>query len=266
MDKQEICRRVDIGLAAVLEAGAIAMQYFRQPMEVQDKTGGTAYDPVTLADQRIEKLIEARLLAQFPDQRIIGEEYGNRGTGDTYWIIDPIDGTRAFISGMPTWGILLGLVVQGRAVGGLMHQPFTGETYLADPVRGARLLQHGAEKRLVARASARLENAILYSTHPRMMEEAGLVSQYRDLSVLCRMQRWGGDCYGFALLANGCIDLMVESLLQPYDIVPLIAIIEGSGGMVTDLDGNSPMSGGTVIAAANAALHNQALAIMRGVG
>jgi myo-inositol-1(or 4)-monophosphatase len=266
MDRQEICRRVDIGLTAVLEAGAIAMQYFRQPMEVQDKTGGTDYDPVTQADQRIEKLIEARLLAQFPEQRIIGEEYGNRGTGDTYWIVDPIDGTRAFISGMPTWGILLGLVVQGRAVGGVMHQPFTGETYLADPLRGARLLHQGTEKRLRARANARLENAILYSTHPRMMEEAGLVSQYRDLSARCRLQRWGGDCYGFALLANGCIDLMVESLLQPYDIVPLIAIIEESGGVVTDIDGNSPMSGGTVIAAANAALHDQALAIMRAVG
>lgn len=254
---------LEAGLAAVIEAGNIALEYFRRPMTVTDKLPGVVYDPVTEADQRIEALIRERLTAQFPDYRIVGEEYGNSGAGDTYWIIDPIDGTRAFISGMPSWGILLGLVVEGKATIGIMHQPFTGETYFAAPECGARFRHQGREQKLSTHAEATLSDAILYSTHPMMFTTSGLMPQYETLASQCRLQRWGGDCYGFALLAYGCIDLMVESLLMPYDIVPLIPIIEGAGGVVTDLGGRSPMQGGTVIAAANADLHAAAIEILR---
>ncbi|HEX7373916.1 MAG TPA: inositol monophosphatase family protein [Steroidobacteraceae bacterium] len=255
-------RYLESALAAALEAGPIALEYFRRPMRVDDKLPGVFFDPVTEADRRIETRIRARLGAQFPSHRIVGEEHGDTGDGSTYWVIDPIDGTRSFISGMPTWGILLGLVEDGAAIVGLMHQPFTDETFLADPVDGARYRRNGSEVRLRTRADATLADAILYSTHPAMLEHAGMLRQYQALAARCRLQRWGGDCYAFALLAQGCIDVMVDSMLMPYDIVPLIPIIEGAGGVVTDLDGKSPLQGGTVIAAANARLHAQTLEIM----
>lgn len=263
MNRSDLNAHLEAGLAAVTEAGGIALEYFRQPMSVRDKLPGVVYDPVTEADQRIEALIRERLTAQFPGYRIVGEEYGDSGAGNTYWIIDPIDGTRAFISGMPSWGILLGLVVEGTATIGLMHQPFTGETYFAAPEIGTRFRHQGREIKLATRTDATLADAILYSTHPMMFIRSGLMQQYETLASQCRLQRWGGDCYGFALLAYGCIDLMIESLLMPYDIVPLIPIIEGAGGVVTDPDGNAPMQGGTVIAAANATLHAAALEILQ---
>jgi myo-inositol-1(or 4)-monophosphatase len=253
---------LEVGLDAVLEAGPIALEYFRHSMAIDDKRPGVYYDPVTEADKRIEMLIRERLSARFPDHRIVGEEHGDSGEGTTYWIIDPIDGTRSFISGMPTWGILLGLVVDGKAVAGIMHQPFTGETFLADGPGAASYRHRGLETRLRTRTGATLPDAVLYSTHPAMLQHAGTLAAYQDLAARCRLQRWGGDCYGFALLAQGCIDLMVDSMLMPYDIVPLIPIIEGAGGVVTDLQGNTPLQGGTVIAAANAQLHAAALEIM----
>jgi histidinol phosphatase-like enzyme (inositol monophosphatase family) len=262
MNGTEIRQCVEAGLAAVLEAGPIALEYFRRSMAVEDKRPGVYYDPVTEADKRVETLIRERLGARFPDHRIVGEEHGDSGEGSTYWIIDPIDGTRSFISGMPTWGILLGLVVDGQAVAGIMHQPFTGETYLADPSGGARFRRDGREAPLRARADARLDDAVLYSTHPAMLRHVGMLAPFESLAARCRLQRWGGDCYAFALVAQGSIDLMVDAMLMPYDIVPMIPIIEGAGGVVTGLDGRSPLQGGTVIAAANARLHAEALEIL----
>jgi len=250
------------GLDAVLEAGPIALEYFRRAMTVTDKMPGRFYDPVTAADRRIELLLRERLAARCPGLSIVGEEFGRSGEGDDYWIIDPIDGTRSFISGMPTWGILLGLVVDGRAVAGIMHQPFTGETFLAGAGLPASLRHAGVEAPLQTRRDATLADAVLYSTHPSMLEASGCAGPFGALARQCRLQRWGGDCYAFALLAQGSIDLMVDGMLQPYDIVPLIPIIEGAGGVVTDLSGASPLAGGTVVAAANARLHAQALAIM----
>lgn len=262
MKASEIREHLAVGLEAVLAAGPIALEYFRRPMTVENKRPGDRYDPVTEADRRVESLIRERIGSRYPGHRIVGEEHGTSGEGSPYWVIDPIDGTRAFISGMPTWGILLGLVVDGRAVAGIMHQPYTGETWLADPDGGARLRVGGREVALRTRTGARLSDAILYSTHPSMFQDPALRACYETLSAGSRLQRWGGDCYGFALVAQGCIDLMVDALLMPYDIVPMIPIIEGAGGVVTDLEGRSPLSGGTVIAAANATLHAEALAIM----
>ncbi len=199
-------------------------------------TSGPAsyYDPVTEADRRIETLIRERLGARFPDHRIVGEEHGDSGEGTTYWIIDPIDGTRSFISGMPTWGILLGLVVDGKAVAGIMHQPFTGETWFADSVR-----RHPFSPRWTRDAAPRARRRDAAGRHPlqhapgRCFAIPGCSHALRKLAGRCRLQRWGGDCYGFALVAQGSIDLMVDSMLMPYDIVPLIPIIEGAGGVVT---------------------------------
>ncbi len=259
MTGNEIASLMRIGLAAVQEAGSIALHYFRTDMSVGNKLGGGAFDPVTQADTGIEAFLREKLEAATPGLRIVGEEFGTSGDGADYWIIDPIDGTRAFMSGMPTWGILLGLVAGGKAVGGIMHQPFTGETFVADPQHGSRLLRHG--QNFVLRGSPRsdLASAVLYSTDPVMLARGGIASGFAQLEAACRLRRWGGDCYGFALVALGTIDIMVEGALAPYDIVPLIAIIEGAGGVVTNLEGASPLAGGNVVAAGNADLHAQAI-------
>ncbi len=263
MTDQEVFDHLQAGLAAAREAGAIALDYFRKPITVEDKMPGAYYDPVTEADKGIETRLRELLSAQFPEHRIIGEEHGDTGGSDTYWIIDPIDGTRAFISGLPTWGVLLGFVVDGRPVGGLMHQPYTGETWIADPLRGARFIHNSSETALCTRSDATLADSILCSTHPSTFFDSELFARYQTLMSRVRMQRWGGDCYGFALVAQGCIDLMVDTMLMPYDIVALIPIIELAGGIVTDFDGKSPMQGGNVIAAANAEIHAAALAVLR---
>jgi len=261
MSNHDIQYCLSTAIRAVREAGAIALEYFRQPMDVQNKLEGIAYDPVTDADRKVEMFIREYLGRHFPDVRVVGEEHGDAGEGDDYWIIDPIDGTRAFISGMPTWGTLLGRVIDGRCVCGIMHQPFTGETFSGGP-QGAFLDFRDTRQTLRTRAQATLADAVLYSTHSSMLESANLMKPYEKLVQRVRLQRWGGDCYGFALLALGTIDLMIDPLLMPYDIVPLIPIIEQAGGVVTDLEGNSPIRGGTVIAAANPSLHEQAMAIM----
>jgi myo-inositol-1(or 4)-monophosphatase len=264
VNDDELNRCLEAGLAAVIEAGPIALEYFRRPMAVSDKRLGGHYDPVTEADRRIEAVIRQRLRDAFPGHRVVGEEHGAEGEGDACWYIDPIDGTRAFISGMPTWGILLGLVVAGRPQVGIMHQPFTGETWYAAPGVGARLRVGDRESVLCTRSDAVLADAVLYSTHPSMFRESALLERYGRLAASCRLQRWGGDCYALALVAQGGIDVMVESCLAPYDILPLVPIIEAAGGVVTDLEGRTPLNGGTVIAAGNAALHAAALAIMTG--
>jgi myo-inositol-1(or 4)-monophosphatase len=255
---------LEIALDAVLAAGPIALEYFRKPIAIDDKRKDGRYDPVTEADRGIEAFLRERLREVFPGHGIVGEEHGSEGQGETYWVIDPIDGTRAFISGMPTWGILLGLVHEGRPVAGIMHQPFTGETWYAAAGTGARFRLRDHESVLCTRADATLASAVLYSTHPSMFSDAAMLARYDDLAAQCRLQRWGGDCYALALVAQGGIDLMVDANLAPYDILPLVPIIEEAGGVVTDLEGRTPLAGGTVVAAANPALHAAALAIMCG--
>jgi myo-inositol-1(or 4)-monophosphatase len=254
---------LDVALAAVREAGEQAVHRFRQPLVVDDKAGGSGFDPVTEADREVERVVRERLLARFPDHGFLGEEHGAVGSGPVRWVVDPIDGTRAFISGMPTWGTLLGLVVDGRPVAGLVHQPYTDETWLADPARGARFLHAGAQTPVATRDVTHLGDAVLYSTHPSMLAEAGLLPAYERLAAAVRLQRWGGDCYAFALLAHGFIDLVVDGALKPYDIVPIIPVIEQAGGVVSTLDGLPATAGGTVVAAATAPLHAAALAVLR---
>lgn len=260
--RAEIEARMAAALPIVEEAGALALAHFRQPIAIDNKLGETGFDPVTIADRAVEALIRARLGALWPDSPIHGEEEGiTAGTGDWSWIIDPIDGTRAFISGLPAWGILLGLVVGGRAVGGLMCQPFTGEIFLGSP-EGAFLLHRGQRTALSTSGRTDLADAILYSTHPDILgsERPG----FDRVSARVRMTRYGGDCYAYCLLAHGFVDLVIESALQPYDIVPLIPVIEAAGGVITDLEGRSPLGGGAVVAAATPVLHAAALDLMRG--
>jgi histidinol phosphatase-like enzyme (inositol monophosphatase family) len=257
---------IDLATFAVLAAGPIALQHFRTEITVDDKRSRGVFDPVTAADRDVEASIRDFLRRHLPEHRVVGEEHPEAKGDERYtWIIDPIDGTRAFISGLPVWGTLVGLLVDGVPVGGVMHQPFTGETFVADPVRGSLLVHRGSMRPLHTRhLQGGLADAVLYSTHPSQLEVVGASTAFEAVADRVRLQRWGGDCYAFAMLAAGCIDLVIEGDLKSYDVAALIPIVEQAGGVVTDLAGNPPTFGGElVIASGDPRLHAEVLAILR---
>ncbi len=250
------------GQSILEEAGDIALQYFRTSLVVDNKKADGGFDPVTQADKAVETFIRQRLAAEFPDHGIIGEEFGTSNTQHPIqWIIDPIDGTRSFMTGMTGWGILLGMINDGVPAIGFMHQPYIGETWIGS-ASGTRFLRNGKSTNVVARRNIKIADSVLYSTHPEMFQNPQGLRNFGKLSKQVKLMRFGGDCYAYCLLAMGFIDIIVEDDLQPYDILPLIPIIEGAGGITTDLAGNPPHQGGLVVTAASRELHEQALKSM----
>lgn len=240
-------------------SGDVIRPYFRQSLEIDDKAGKDGFDPVTIADRSAEEVMRSIIAADRPEHGILGEEFGTTvGTSEYTWVLDPIDGTRAFIMGMPLWGTLIGLLQDTRPLVGIMDQPFTGERFIGTP--GHSLYHRGDDRRsLATRATERLEDALLASTSPEMFPEDKDMASFSAVSNACRMTRFGGDCYAYCMLAAGQVDLVVEAGLKSYDIVALIPIIEGAGGVVTTWDGGSPAEGGRIVASANPALHQKAL-------
>lgn len=249
------CHLADLG-------GRTILPYFRVRLAVENKAGGSGYDPVTLADRAAECAIRDEIHRVHPGHGILGEEHGfTAGTDGLTWIIDPIDGTRAFIIGQLHWGVLIALNDGARPVIGVMHQPYTGETFVGSRL-GAELRRRGLSNSLQVRECRRLEDAIVCATDPAMFSGPGEREAFREVASKARMRRYGGDCYSYCLLAAGFIDLVIESSLQPYDIQPLIPIIEAAGGIVTSWSGGSPYDGGQIIAAGDRELHKIALAML----
>ncbi len=251
---------------ADLAAAAIG-PHFRQPLVAHNKAGPGAFDPVTAADTAAEQAMRAALAAAYPDHAIVGEEFaavaasaGSRLS----WVLDPIDGTRAFIMGYPTWGTLIGLLEDRRAVLGVMDQPFTRERfwsgYGADTAWGRG--PDGAEWQLRTRPCAALADAVLAATTPDMFAAGHESDRFATLTRAVRMRRFGGDCYAYCMLAAGHVDLVVEAGLKAVDIVALIPIIERAGGRVTGWDGGPAIDGGRVVAAGDARMHAAALRIL----
>lgn len=241
-------------------AKAETLPRFRSQLSVTDK-GGQFYDPVTEGDQRAEAAIVALIEETFPDHGILGEEHGSRGLDREFvWVIDPIDGTRAFISGVPVWGTLIGLYQNGRARMGVIDQPFTGERWFADG-QTSRYRGPDGERVLKTSACERIENGILFTTSPHLFQDDD-DRRYREIERRARLFRYGCDCYAYALLASGHIDLVVENSLKPYDVGAIIPVVEQAGGIMTTWDGGRPEMGGHIIAAANARIHAEALEIL----
>lgn len=242
-------------------SGAAILPRFRQLLHVENKLQA-GFDPVTAADQEAEAAIRALIRKEFPDHSILGEEEERfQGASDWTWVIDPIDGTRAFITGQPLWGTLIALNDGTRPVLGMLDQPYMRERFFADG-RESRFTGPAGDRALRTRRGVDLGEAILSSTHPDLFKRGPEAGAFNDLRSQVRMTRYGGDCYAYGLLAMGLIDLVVESSLKPFDIQALIPIVEGAGGKLVNWRGGDCAHGGQAVACGDPALLDRVLRIL----
>lgn len=242
-------------------AAAETMSRFRSKIEIENKLD-EGFDPVTAADKAAERAIREVIEAEYPDHGILGEEEENKNLDSEFvWVIDPIDGTRAFITGLPVWGTLIGLYQNGRAVMGMMDQPFTGERFLSDGKSSFMKLRGGEPQVLKTSNVTDLSKASMFTTTPEL-HTGDNSRRYFALENEINLPRYGVDCYAYGVLAMGYADLVCESDLKPYDIGGLIAVVENAGGVVTKWDGGRPEMGGDCLAAATPELHAKALEVL----
>ncbi|MCH2098105.1 MAG: hypothetical protein MK142_06965, partial [Pseudomonadales bacterium] len=260
------------GADALRAAAVPALAHFRRRPAVQDKGagigrgggGGGVYDPVTVADRESERVLREAIAQAWPGDGILGEEAGGeRMDSKRLWTIDPIDGTRGYVSGFAQWGMLLAFSVDGAPVLGLMHQPWTDELWIGSPL-GARLEAGpragvpASDSPIRVRECDDLGSAVLATTDPFLFQGAE-APPFQSLLGAVRLGRYGGDCYAYCMLAMGQLDLVVESGLSPWDVRALIPIVKAAGGYITDWRGDSCADGGQVLASGDARMHECAL-------
>ena len=250
--------------AALAEAAREAtLLHFRRADLTADTKESDRFDPVTVADRLSEERMRAILTERRPQDAILGEEFGPKpGTSGLTWVLDPIDGTRGYLSGTPTWGVLISVRDAAGPIYGLIDQPYIRERFEGGLGR-AQVSGPSGVAALKTRGPRPLSQAIVFSTFP----EVGTPDEgaaFRRVAGRAKLVRYGTDCYGYALVAAGMIDLVIEAGLQAYDVQAPIAVIEAAGGIMTDWEGRPCAEGGRVIAAANAAIHAEALALLRG--
>ena len=240
-------------------ARPIAVRYFRTPVTVDDKSD---LSPVTIADREAETAMRALLARRVPGHGVFGEEHGAERTDAEYvWVLDPIDGTKAFITGLPIFGTLIALLHRGVPVLGIIDQPILKERWLGAAGRPSTL----NDRPITVRACAALDKAYMYSTAP-LMFPGPVAKRHEALAEKVKLFRWGGDCYAYGLLAAGHVDLVVENSLKLYDFAALAPVIKGAGGIITDWQGRelNMQSDGSVLAAGDPAIHRAASAILTG--
>ena len=241
---------------------AVILPFFRTEMPVDDKAdlwgGAKGYDPVTEADRKAEAVIRGLIEAVYPEHGILGEEFGAKsGTSPLTWVLDPIDGTRAFITGLPLWGTLIALNDGNRPAIGVMDQPFTGERFIGNAT-GAFL----GTRKLKTRACPTLAHARLMTTSPHLFRTETDRAAFDRVAGGAQLVRYGGDCYAYAMIAAGQVDAVIETGLEAYDIQALIPIVEGAGGKVTSWTGGDCQNGGSVLATGDARLHDEILSLL----
>jgi myo-inositol-1(or 4)-monophosphatase len=250
---------------ADMSAQAI-LPFFRQPIAVDNKASGGDFDPVTAADHAAERIIAGHLRSHQPGHGMVGEEFGTYQPAARHqWVIDPIDGTRAFIMGSPLWGTLIGLLDAGTPILGVMNQPFTGERFWSDGTGSYMRTPHvPAPSRIKTRSCSTLADATLVTTHPDLLSAGVEQERFGRVKSQARMTRYGGDCYGYCLLAAGFVDVIIETGLKPYDVVALIPIVETAGGRMTTWEGSSAADGGRIVACGDPQLHDTVLKLLAG--
>lgn len=243
----------------------LSLGWFRRRLAVDDKADES---PVTIADREVETALREAIARRYPSHGIWGEEFGKQGVDAEFvWSVDPIDGTRSFITGHPLWGTLLALLHRGRPVVGVIDIPATGERWVGinDVAGGVREARFGGAPCATSPVTA-LADATVYATSPDIFDADEAV-RFEQLTKAVNRRRFGGDCYAYGLLASGHIELVMEAGLQTYDYLAVAPVIEAAGGVITDWEGK-PLtleSQGRVLAAANAELHAAALACIRTV-
>ena len=242
-------------------SGEAILPFFRTSLGVEDKGSAAGFDPVTAADRAAETAMRTLIKRSFPEHGIVGEEYGDENTAAEYvWVLDPIDGTKSFITGMPAWGSLIALTRNGVPIFGMMHQPFIRERFTGDG--GATQYRGPAgERGLHVRPCATPGDAMMFTTSPRLMNESDRAA-FGRVETVAKLSRYGGDCYAYCMLAAGHVDLVIETGLKPHDIVALIPIVEGAGGVITSWEGGSAANGGRVIAAGDKRVHEAAMKLL----
>jgi histidinol phosphatase-like enzyme (inositol monophosphatase family) len=245
-------------------AAAHILPLFRADHGLKDKGGAAGFDPVTEADVGAERIMRQLIAQHYPDHGVIGEELGeDRPEAEFVWVLDPVDGTRAFIAGLPTWCTLVGLRHQGRPVLGSIAQPFLGEIYLGH-AGGSRLLSPAGETPLKVRPCPLLTDAVIATTDPEGLFDGAEHGAWTQVRAAARLARTGCDAYAFARVAAGTLDLVVEAGLKAWDIDAAIPVIEGAGGLVTDWRGQPVGAyGGQVAVAGDRACLEEALVALR---
>jgi inositol-phosphate phosphatase/L-galactose 1-phosphate phosphatase/histidinol-phosphatase len=239
-------------------AGETQRRYFRTPVSVETKPDAS---PVTIADREAEAAMRELIAAAYPDHGILGEEYGrDRAEAEFVWVLDPIDGTKSFITGRPLFGTLIALLHEGRPVVGMIDQSILRERWVG--TKGGTSAWNGRPIRV--RECPRLEDAVLFATSPAMFRAGPEDEAFDRVQRRVRLPMYGGDCYAYGLLAMGFADLVVEAGLQPYDFMALVPVIEGAGGRLTDWQGQALALGssGQVVAAGDARVHAAACALL----
>jgi len=242
-------------------ARAATLQHFRSAGLTAETKETQRFDPVTIADRLSEERMRDILARRRPDDGILGEEFGSlEGRSGLTWVLDPIDGTRGYLAGTPTWGVLISVRDAKGPVYGLIDQPYIGERFEGGLGRAQMTGPQGA-RTLRCRAARPLSDAIVMTTFPEIGTAAEAAAFHR-VAPKARLVRYGMDCYAYALIAAGQIDLVIEAGLQAYDVQAPIAVIEAAGGVVTDWQGRPCPDGGQVLAAANPQIHAEAMALL----
>lgn len=264
--KEDLAEYLDFALRVVQTGGDETLRWFRKGHAVENKRHEGQFDPVTDADRACEQSVRQAIQETYPEHGIVGEEFGESTSrcGLT-WVIDPIDGTRAFVSGMVHWGVLLALSDGNRPLLGVLYQPFTRELFWGTN-SSAYYRRDGVASNLSVRKSVDLPNAILASTSPDLFQSSAETRAFEAISDRVMLTRYGGDCYHYAMLAIGCVDIVIESQLARYDIEAIIPIVRGAGGTITDWSGNHVDVAGRVVACASERLHTDVLRILQAHG
>ena len=242
------------------EARLISLKYFKKKLKIKNKVR-SGFDPVTVADIKIQKKLNRLILKYFPNHSIIGEEETHFKNSAYEWCIDPIDGTKSFIQGMPLWGTLISLSENGNVILGLADIPALDERYIGYGKKAYKIV-NGKKTNLKIRNIEKISNTILNTTSPYLFTNKSDQLSFERLSKKVKLTRFGGDCYSYCLLADGHVDIVVESGLNPWDIRALEPIIVNAGGVLKTWDNKKIFNGGKVIACANNKIFNQCKTIL----